>query len=132
MSPVRGAPEIVVGAHDAPVGAPVDVPVGAPVDAPVVAPADAPVDAPVDVPAMDAPADALDRVGLTREEASLLLPDLRDLHAFLVNAPEGMMGVTFQIPPGMFFHDGREVLLPIKEFNDFLQAASSKDKWLDV
>ena len=81
---------------------------------------------------MDAPADVLDRVGLTREEVSLLPPDLFHLHACLINAPEGMAGVTFQIPPGMFLHDGREVMLPIKEFNDFLQAASSEDKWLDV
>jgi len=137
LSPVRGdSEEIVVGAHDALVVAPVDAPVNAPVDAPVDAPVnapamDAPVHGPVDAHAMDAAANVLDRVGLTREEVSRLPPDLRVLHASLINAPEGRVGVKFQIPPEMFFHDGREVLLPFKEFQDFLQATSSEDKWLD-
>ena len=142
LSPVRGdSEEIVVGAHDALVVAPVDAPVNAPVDAPpeeppvnapVNAPVDAPVNAPVDAPATDAATDVLDRVGLTREEVSLLPPDLRELHTLLINAPEGTVGARFMIPPGMFLHDGREVLLLFKEFQDFLQAASSEDKWLDV
>ena len=133
LSPVRGdSEEIVVGAHGAPVDAQVDAPVNAPVDAPPEEPpVNAPVNAPVDAPATDAAADVLDRVGLTREEVSRLPPDLRVLHASLINAPEGRVGVKFQIPPEMFFHDGREVLLPFKEFQDFLQATSSEDKWLD-
>jgi hypothetical protein len=93
---------------------------------------DAPVDATVDV-IVDATVDApVDRVGLTEEEVSCLLPDLRALHDCLIKAPEGMAEVTISIPPGMFLHEGREVVLPFKEFNDFLQAASSEDKWLDV
>ena len=46
---------------------------------------DAPVDAPVDA--------LLDRVGLTEEEVSRVPPDLRDLHACLIKAPEGMTDV---------------------------------------
>ena len=83
----------------------------------------APVDAPVDA--------LLDRVGLTEEEVSRLPPDLRKFHACLINAPEGMAAVTIDIPPEMFLHEGRDVVMPFKEFNDFLQADSSEDKWLD-
>ena len=126
LSPVRSL-ELVVGA-DAPVHAPVDAPVDAPVGAPVDAPVNATVDAtvePVDEP-------VLDRTGLTEEEVHHLPGDLRALHTYLINAPEDMTDITFPIPRGIFLHDGREVVLPFKEFNDFLQAASSDDKWLDV
>jgi len=113
LSPVRGdSEEIVVGAHGAPVDAPPEEPpVNAPVDAPPEEPPvnepamDAPVNAPVDAPATDAAADVLDRVGLTREEVSRLPPDLRDLHTFLINAPEDTVGARFMIPPGMFLLD---------------------------
>jgi len=81
----------------------------------------------------DAPVDApLDRTRLTAEEVSRLPGQLQTLHTHLIKAPKDITAVTFSVPPGMFLHDGREVVLPFTEFNDFLQAASSSDKWLDV
>ncbi|XP_078173938.1 uncharacterized protein LOC144567639 [Carex rostrata] len=81
----------------------------------------------------DAPVDApLDRTGLTAKEVSCLPGQLQTLHAHLIKAPKDMTAVTFSVPPSMFLHDGREVVLPFTEFNDFLQASSSSDKWLDV
>ena len=52
-----------------------------------------------DAPVHETPVDALvDRTRLTAEEVSRLPGDLRDLHACLVKAPEGMTDVTFDVP----------------------------------
>jgi hypothetical protein len=68
---------------------------------------------------------------LTEAEYSRLPPDLRDLHDCMARAPEDLTDILIPVPPGMFPHDGFDVVVSFKDLKDFLHADSS-DKWLDV
>ena len=69
--------------------------------------------------------ESLDRPLLTEEEYSRLPPDMRDLHDCLMKAPEGMTDIIIPVPPGMYLHEGWDVVLSFNDFKDFLHASSS-------
>ena len=68
---------------------------------------------------------------VTEEEYGRLPNEMRLLHDYLMTAPDGMEAIVIPVPPGMFLHEGRELLLSFRDFK-YLFHHSSSDKWLDV